>query len=84
MSIDAIRKRLFAHEQKTTGSERIKKWLSSWPDLKHALDEDIQSKGWASPLLARCRKEGLDLDKLLSAKRKKELAELKKRKGGPA
>lgn len=31
MSIDAIRKRLFAHEQKTTGSERIKKWLSSWP-----------------------------------------------------
>lgn len=84
MSIDAIRKRLFAHEQKTTGSERIKKWLSSWPDLKHALDEDIQSKGWGSPLLARCRKEELDLDKLLSAKRKKELAELKKRKGGPA
>lgn len=83
MSIDAIRKRLFAHEQKTTGSERIKKWLSSWPDLKHALDEDIQSKGWGSPLLARCRKEGLDLDKLLSAKRKKELAELKKEKEGP-
>lgn len=83
MSIDAIRKRLFAHEQKTTGSERIKKWLSSWPDLKHALDEDIQSKGWGSPLLARCRKEELDLDKLLSAKRKKELAELKKEKEGP-
>ncbi len=57
MSVDAIRKRLFAHEQKTTGSERIKKWLSSWPDLKHALDEDIQPKGWGSPLLARCRKE---------------------------
>lgn len=52
----------------------VREQLSKWTKLKHDLDEDIEEHGFdGSQLLKRCASEKLDLNKLLNAKRKKEL-----------
>lgn len=75
-----LAERYFADEGKQEGQRRVRVYLSSWPTLKHDLDDDIATNGWSCPLLKRCRAEGLDMDKLLSAKRKTELKKLMQKK----
>ena len=62
------------------GVDHVREDLSNWPELRHELDESIRAEGWqASPLLSRCRKEGLAMSKLLSAERRRELRRLGRR-----
>lgn len=55
--------------------------LSSWPALKHAIDEAIEECGWDAPLLRRCAEQGLDLLRLLPARRRSQLRMMRTRSG---
>lgn len=55
----------------------IRKQLSKWTQLKHELEDDLAENGFnGSGLLKRCGSEGLNLDQLLSSKRKAELKKI--------
>lgn len=55
----------------------IRKQLSKWAQLKHELEDDLAENGFnGSGLLKRCGSEGLNLDQLLSSKRKAELKKI--------
>lgn len=75
-SVAELAERHFREEGAKEGQRRVREALSSWPTLKHDIDDDISEHGWTSPLLKRCRDEGLDLERLLPARRKAELKRL--------
>lgn len=55
----------------------IRKQLSKWTQLKHELEDDLAENGFnGSGLLKRCGSGGLNLDQLLSSKRKAELKKI--------
>ena len=75
MSVREIAKTLGTSDAK--GEERIRGYLSSWPKLKGEVESEIAELGFrGSKLLRRCQEEQLDIDKLLNAKRAKELKQL--------
>ena len=66
----------FPEERPEAGERRVRQSLQSWPALKHAVDDDIERHGWSSPLLRRCRDEGLDPLRLLTTRRRQELGHM--------
>lgn len=51
-----------------TGEQAIRKNLSQWVELKHALSDEIAERGFqASPLFVRCVREKLNIKQLLNA-----------------
>ncbi len=63
----------YPEEQAATGKKRVVALLESWPALKHAVDKEIDEHGWHAPLFARCHAEGLNIVKLLTSKRRRQL-----------
>lgn len=61
--------------------DAVRDVLSSWPALKHAVDEAIEEDGWDAPLLRRCAEQGLDLLRLLPARRRSQLRMMRERSG---
>lgn len=63
----------YPDEDPATGAKRVRSLVESWPALKHEVDADIEAHGWHAPLFARCHAEGLNVVKLLSSKRRRQL-----------
>ena len=61
--------------------DAVRAVLSSWPALKHAVDEAIERDGWGAPLLRRCAEQGLDLLRLLPSRRRAQLRALRGQDG---
>ena len=59
----------------------MRELLSSWPALKHAIDDEIEDDGWGAPLLKRCAEQGIDVLRLLPARRRRQLREMRARGG---
>lgn len=57
------------------GAKCVIATLQGWPELKRAVDRDIEEHGWHAPLFMRCHAEGLDVLKLLNTKRCRQLKE---------
>lgn len=76
VSVAELARLHFPEDSRGIGERRVRECLSSWPALKHDIDDDIGAHGWNSPVLKRCRDEGLDLERLLPARRKAELRKL--------
>lgn len=70
----------WAYPDDALGAARVRDDLSSWPRLKHELDDSIARDGWkGSALLVRCQKERLDMEKLLPTRRQEELRAMRRR-----
>lgn len=65
--------RHYPDEDPATGAKRVRSLVESWPALKHEVDADIEAHGWHAPLFVRCHAEGLNVLKLLSSKRRRQL-----------
>lgn len=65
--------RHYPGEDPATGAKRVRSLVESWPALKHEVDADIEAHGWHAPLFVRCHAEGLNVLKLLSSKRRRQL-----------
>lgn len=77
-SVDEIAQRVYGDAD--ADKERVKDLLSKWVELKHKLDDSIEEQGFArSELFKRCRDEDLDMERLLSVKRIKQLRDLFKK-----
>lgn len=73
-SVAELAHEFFAEESQREGERRVREYLSSWPTLKHDIDDDISQYGWQeSPLLKRCLTEKLDPKRFLSTRRQAEL-----------
>ena len=63
----------YPDDDPAVGAKRVISLLESWPALKHEVDNDIEKHGWRAPLFVRCHAEGLNIVKLLSSKRRRQL-----------
>lgn len=68
--------RYFEQDTLSTGQAKVRRDLESWPALKHTVDDTIEQEGWHAQLLMRCRKEGLNIQKLLTVKRRDQLKQM--------
>lgn len=78
--VSALALRYFERDKHAVGSAKVRRELETWPALKHSVDDAIEREGWRAQLLARCREEGLDIQKILSAKRREQLKRVAQQK----
>ena len=78
-SVDELAHAHFPDLGEKDGRDAVRATLSSWPALKHAVDEAIDADGWGAPLLRRCAEQGLDLLRLLPARRRSQLRAMRGR-----
>ncbi len=72
-TVEELAARHYPDEDPATGAKRVRSLVESWPALKHEVDADIEAHGWHAPLFVRCHAEGLNVLKLLSSKRRRQL-----------
>ena len=71
--VAALAHRYYPDETAAAGGAKVRRELETWPKLKHEVDDAIEAEGWHAGLLARCRAEGLTVERLLSTRRREEL-----------
>ncbi len=72
-TVEELAAQHYPDEDPATGAKRVRSLVESWPALKHEVDADIEAHGWHAPLFVRCHAEGLNVLKLLSSKRRRQL-----------
>ena len=74
-TVEELAREFYPSETSHEATRRTIALLQGWPELKHAVEDDIEEHGWHAPLFVRCHAEGIDVLKLLNAKRHKQLKE---------
>lgn len=74
-TVEELAREFYPNETSHEATRRTIAFLQGWPELKHAVEDDIEEHGWHAPLFVRCHAEGIDVLKLLNAKRHKQLKE---------
>ena len=82
LEVHDLARRYYSERDESQGCASVRDVLSSWPALKHAIDEAIEQDGWSAPLLKRCAAQGLDLMRLLPVRRQKQLRHLREQRTG--
>lgn len=80
--VEEVASRYFEGDDPADARAKALRELETWPALKHAVDEAVGRDGWRAPLLARCRAEGLDVERILTSRRREELRRLARRARG--
>ena len=72
-SVAEIVRELYPTVEADSAAARVRADLSKWVELKHRIDDQIAEVGIArSDLLRRCVAEGLDVSRLVNARRLKQ------------
>lgn len=74
--VAVLARRYFEGEKRVLACAKVRKELETWPTLKHEVDDAIGRDGWRAPLLARCKEERLDLERILPSKRREQLRQM--------
>lgn len=67
-SIQELAQKYYPDMSPRAGKRKVQSTLQTYPELKHALDDDIRDHGLSAPLLARCKHDELDMHSLLSVR----------------